>query len=263
MSGMNPAANAAIAPPIALRAGRVPCLDALRGLFALTVMLVHCLVWSGLYGPPQAVNAAVDGFFLLSGYVLALSYDGRFLPFLARRFVRLWPVYAICLTAGYALHGMLPIWQELLWIPSPRLATLGLTDKPVWTLYIEAWAAPCLPVLVTIARRHRIAGMAVAGLIMLAAQIVGGQTAFYLALFSVGVAGAQYPIAWPSCVPRWALWLGRVAYSLYLTNWLVFEVAARYGPVVVWASLPLTLVVAWGLERTVERPSILLSRRVG
>ena len=225
--------------------------------------LVHAAAWSGMYAFPWAANVAVDGFFLLSGYVLARNYSGTWALFMAGRAIRLWPLYAVCLTAGYALHGLTPQWRELLWLPSPRLLTLGLTDKPVWTLYVEAWASPGLPVLVWLARRNRMMGVLAAGLAMAAASWIGGLTALYLALFCCGIAASQYHVAWPERSPAWCLWLGRRAYSLYLGNWMVFEIAARGGPWVVWGALPVALAVAWGLERWVERPSVRWSRRVG
>jgi peptidoglycan/LPS O-acetylase OafA/YrhL len=59
-------------------------------------------------------------------------------------------------------------------------------------------------------------------------------------------------------------WLGRISYSLYLTHWLVFELAQRtlgiWGPV---ALMPLTFFVGWLVWRFVERPSIRYSRNLG
>jgi peptidoglycan/LPS O-acetylase OafA/YrhL len=210
------------------------------------------------------VNAAVDGFFLLSGFVLARSYDGRFVAFVVRRFVRLWPVYALCLTAGYALNGMTPIWPELIWWPTDRLDHLGLTDKPVWTLYIEAWAAPLLPALVAIARTNRVAGLLIAGVLFLAQLLLANQTLLYFSLFAGGVAAAQFRLTFPAHVPAWSSALGQIAYSLYLTNWLVLVAFSRlFGPAGAFFAIPAIFAVAWAVWWAVERPSIALSRRLG
>jgi len=241
---------------------RLPFLDALRGVLALMVVVSHIAVWSGHHPWPQLANIAVDGFFLVSGYVLALSYDGRFVAFVVRRFIRLWPVYALCLTVGYWMHGMWPIAPELIWWPTDRMNALGHTDKPVWTLYIEAWATPMLPLLVAVARRNRSAGLAVAAGFMLAHLLIFHRdTTLYFSLFAVGVAVSQYDVKLPDA-PGWAAWFGKQAYSLYLTNWLVLEAFARaFGDTGALYAIPAVFFVSWTVWRGVERPSIRLSRR--
>jgi hypothetical protein len=56
---------------------RFAALDGMRGLAAIFVLLFHLGQWQ--YRPTLAANAglAVDFFFTLSGYVLALAYAGR------------------------------------------------------------------------------------------------------------------------------------------------------------------------------------------
>ena len=242
-------------------AARLPALDTVRGVLACLVVGSHVAVWSGATPPPQLANFAVDGFFLLSGYVLALSYDGHFAALLVRRFIRLWPVYALCLVVGYALHGMRPLWPELIWFPTARMAHLDLTDKPIWTLYIEAWATPLLPLMVTLARTNRTLGMAAAGAFFTVYLTLSQtQTMLYFSLFVLGVAGAQWRLALPP-VPRWSVWFGQQAYSLYLTNWLVLVVFARwFGPAGAIYAIPAIFAVAWAVWWAVERPSIALSR---
>ncbi len=251
-----------MAAPARFHAARQPFLDALRGVFALTVAFCHVCVWADLSPWPQLANAAVDGFFLLSGYVLALTYDRRFVAFVVRRFIRLWPLYAVCLTAGYALHGMWPTLAELIWWPNERMHHLDQTDKVVWTLYIEAWATPVLPALVWVARRNRSAGMLVAGVFMAVGfWLIRTQAAGYFSLFALGVAGSQFALRFPE-PPRWAAWFGLQAYSLYLTNWLVLVVFSRvWGVAGAYYGIPAIFLVSWSMWQLVEKPSIRMSRR--
>ncbi len=243
-------------------AARQPFLDALRGVFALMVAFCHVSVWAGLNPWPQLANAAVDGFFLLSGYVLALTYDGRFVAFIVRRFIRLWPLYAVCLTAGYALHGLWPTLPELVWWPNERMQHLDLTDKVVWTLYIEAWATPLLPALVWIARGNRSAGMLMAGAMMAVSfWLVRTLAVQYFALFALGVAASQFALRFPD-PPRRMAWFGQQAYSLYLTNWLVLVVFGRFwGLAGAYYAIPAIFIVSWAAWQIVEKPSIRLSRK--
>jgi peptidoglycan/LPS O-acetylase OafA/YrhL len=87
-------------------ATRIPCLDGLRGLAALVVMLFHF----NIFFLPQArlplighAYLAVDFFFILSGFVMAHVYGRRLalnwrvgaLRFARARFARLYPLFAV------------------------------------------------------------------------------------------------------------------------------------------------------------------------
>lgn len=74
-------------------------LDAQRGIAAILVAWAHL-------GPPSALTPrmaglCVDLFFILSGFVIPLAYEKRLIlglsvgRFLAARFVRLYPMYAL------------------------------------------------------------------------------------------------------------------------------------------------------------------------
>jgi peptidoglycan/LPS O-acetylase OafA/YrhL len=87
-------------------------LDALRGLCALVVVLVHVPIESHIHAS-RIVNhggLAVDFFFVLSGFVIAHAYGGRLnstsdLPgFAIRRFGRVYPLHALMLVALLALE---------------------------------------------------------------------------------------------------------------------------------------------------------------
>lgn len=117
-------------------AARLPGLDALRGIAALAVLGYHA---SGHFGggPPTLFTKgylAVDFFFMLSGYVMARTYETRMAQglgawrFLWARYKRLWPVMA----AGAALGAPL-LAEELGAIPMlPGIALANLLLLPVF-----------------------------------------------------------------------------------------------------------------------------------
>jgi peptidoglycan/LPS O-acetylase OafA/YrhL len=246
---------------------RIPFLDAVRGILASVVVAHHILMWEGIKVLDGVAALAVCCFFVLSGYVLARGYDGNVPAFFVRRFIRLWPVYAVCLTSGYLLYGDSPTWQELIWWPTSRLRLLPKIDLPAWTLYIEAWATPLLPPLVWIARWNRMAALAVAMLLFVTSLFLMDGiyvSIVYFAFFAIGVACSRFELSLPTAAPLLALWLGRIGYSLFLSHWVVltgiFMVFGR------WAILPVVpaiFVVAFGVWWAIERPSIKVSRRVG
>lgn len=158
------------------------------------------------------------------------------------------------------MNGMFPILPELVWWPTDRFSHLDLTDKPVWTLYIEAWATPLLPMLVRLARTNRSVALLVAGLVLSVAS--GNKTILYFVFFALGVAGAQFSLRFSANVPAWSRWLGKTAYSQYLTNWLVLiafnRVLGVWGVIPAVPAIFLTTLAVWW---AVERPSIALSHK--
>jgi len=109
-------------------ANRIPCLDGLRGLAALAVMLFH---FNYFFLPQARLTAivpfvsraylAVDLFFLLSGFVMAHVYGSLLasnwrvhaVQFARARFARLYPLFAVTTLAMaivFALsHTPLPL----------------------------------------------------------------------------------------------------------------------------------------------------------
>lgn len=86
---------------------RLASLDILRGLAALWVFWFHaCSILIPGAGSGAKGYLAVDFFFMLSGYVMARTYELRFaaglgpLRFMALRYRRLWPVMAIGISIG-------------------------------------------------------------------------------------------------------------------------------------------------------------------
>jgi peptidoglycan/LPS O-acetylase OafA/YrhL len=90
--------------------GRLAGLDALRGIAALCVLCLHVLT---IFGPEHGFHGkgylAVDFFFMLSGYVMARTYERRLAEgygtgrFVLARYRRLWPVMAVGALIGAPL----------------------------------------------------------------------------------------------------------------------------------------------------------------
>ncbi|CAM5289982.1 acyltransferase [Streptomyces atroolivaceus] len=87
--------------------GRLPSLTGLRFWAALLVVLYHLSRQAGeIPGLSQAVwygRSGVTFFFVLSGFVLAWTYDGATVPtrvFLWRRFARIWPLMVVTSAAS-------------------------------------------------------------------------------------------------------------------------------------------------------------------
>ncbi|KQX79041.1 acyltransferase [Streptomyces clavifer] len=142
---------------------RLPSLTGLRFWAALVVVCYHLsrqagklpwisdLTWYGRSG--------VTFFFVLSGFVLAWTYDGKSVPavtFFWRRFARIWPLLTVSVIASVA------VWRAMGTDVSLRgvAATLGLVNAwtPVrhyrvggnpaaWSLSNEAWFYLLFPLL--------------------------------------------------------------------------------------------------------------------
>jgi peptidoglycan/LPS O-acetylase OafA/YrhL len=145
--------------------GRFVTLDGLRGVAALIVVWFHMALrhWAPV---PAYGHLAVDLFFLLSGFVLALANDPRFAlgltlrEFLLKRVIRLYPVYLV----GFALGALalLVSMPQSLWarypvgalianavlLPYPgghaKIAPLFVMDGPAWSLCLEFYVANLL-----------------------------------------------------------------------------------------------------------------------
>jgi peptidoglycan/LPS O-acetylase OafA/YrhL len=247
---------------------RIAALDGLRGVLALIVVLGHAveqLAAAGIGG--QAIDTAatflgnlggmaVCAFFMMSAHVLTRSWDGRFLIFLVRRLVRLWPTYALCLGAGFLLIQQTPDWSAFVWYP----IVSSPADPPGWSLCVEAQAMLFMPGIVWCATgpRWRLAAGALAwfGLTMLHAKFWLG------ACFLGGAALSTFEPRSMMLETAAAQWLGKLSYSLYLSHWLVMSAAVMaFGPLGVIAAVPVALLVAQALWWAVERPSMALSRR--
>ncbi|WP_338672960.1 acyltransferase [Streptomyces sp. SCSIO 30461] len=143
---------------------RLPSLTGLRFWAALLVVLYHLSRLVGeIPGLSQTVwygRSGVTFFFVLSGFVLAWTYDGAMVPakvFLWRRFARIWPLMAVTgaasvgvwLWLGKAVSVKAVIANLLLihaWIPE----TLKGANPAAWSLSDEAWFYLIFPLLMVL-----------------------------------------------------------------------------------------------------------------
>jgi len=150
-------------------------LTGLRGLAAVLVMFYHYNAFRLLEGPAHTFVAhgylMVDVFFVLSGYVMAMTYgalfaDGfawaTFYAFLSRRVARIYPLYVIMTVPAALLiaNGWMdhwpgpPVWVSALvnltmlqsFVGVPTLNTPGWSISAEWLVYLAfpALAALCL-----------------------------------------------------------------------------------------------------------------------
>jgi len=141
------------AAPVQPNAGRLPGLDALRGIAAFCVVVMHT---QSLYPefPRYSGKAylAVDFFFALSGYVMARTYERRLAAgfsasqFFFARYRRLWPTMAIggllFLPFLYAAapDGVLFTAMALLnlaLVPTLAASDIFPLNVPAWSVFYE------------------------------------------------------------------------------------------------------------------------------
>jgi peptidoglycan/LPS O-acetylase OafA/YrhL len=207
------------------RVARYRSLDSLRGFGALLVV-VHHLARS----LPEALQErwriialpllmggrfAVMLFFVLSGFVLALPYftgvKVAYLPYLVRRFFRLYPPFAfavlvsalLCFLLGGQLLPAFSSWLSDPWstpvtsrVVAAHLLTVGIKDysisldTPIWSVIVEMRVSLLFPLLVWYTRRLGWPGIAVAVVAAFACAkaqaAIGESTAYVVADSTVG-----------------------------------------------------------------------------
>jgi peptidoglycan/LPS O-acetylase OafA/YrhL len=146
----------------AAAAADLPALTGVRFLLALWVVLYHderIVVGDQGYVPLlYQGHLGVDGFFLISGFILAHVYGGRFAAhesglyrhFLWARLARIWPAYAVALLFWTWLWQLL---CHLAMVQSWGIGDIYIFNLPAWSLSAE-WAAYLLfPLVMLLSRR--------------------------------------------------------------------------------------------------------------
>ena len=198
-------------------------LDGLRGIAAVLVMLYHLDMVYHIGGSFQRGYLFVDLFFLLSGFVLAVSTEKKLnaginpFTFIKGRFVRLWPLVAV--GAGVAvvrafILGMADPLTLLLWLALdlamiPSFSGSGpfyRYNGPQWTLFYELLANFF----------HALALRRVpTRWILLLAVLLGAALIYTVNLHKSDTMGVSAP-TWQS----WWMALPRVGWSYVLGVWM-------------------------------------------
>jgi len=127
---------------------RLAGLDMLRGVAAIIVLVMHIAGFSG-------GHLAVDFFFMLSGYVMARTYEQRLRDgeisaarFIVMRFRRLWPVMAIgaaiglniaIVASGFSFDLLFAFLFAMLLLPGSASIPYFL-NLPAWSIFYELLA---------------------------------------------------------------------------------------------------------------------------
>jgi peptidoglycan/LPS O-acetylase OafA/YrhL len=133
-----------------MSANRLDGLDALRGIAALMVVLFHVEIIFDLNLGMSRQYLAVQFFFILSGFVMARTYEHRFsvdlrpAVFLKRRFARFFPLMACGASIGVlvrwgqmdALTTAAAFALGLVFIPLPGPLPFPL-NNPAWSIFSE------------------------------------------------------------------------------------------------------------------------------
>ncbi len=208
-----------------------------RGIAAWLVVFYHLRL--SLPPLPETVAAmigkgylAVDFFFVLSGFVIALSSRQRIetrgwaaVPdFLKRRFARVWPLHAFVLTGGVALAAAL--WATGRHIPDDfpfaelplhylLIQNWGLTpalswNDPAWSISAEFAAYLAFPPIVLIASGRRLpSAWLVALIVAIAAALAAANAARGAPGLNVGI--AQFGVV--RCIAGFSI--GMIVHALW------------------------------------------------
>lgn len=212
---------AALAPQlgrVAVGAGHLATLDGLRGVAALAIGALHAkqiLVSFERFAHPYL---AVDFFFCLSGFVIALAYERRLQgsmslgEFAGRRILRLYPMILL----GSALGGAVYLMGAMrdggsmtqaiaLTVASLALLPAGLlygeegypVNAPIWSLFFELLANLCYAALVPISSRALIGAAALSALALAIVAYYSGGVAKLGFLTPLSFVGGFVRVAYP------------------------------------------------------------------
>lgn len=198
---------------------RLAGLDGLRGIAAISILAFHLMPF--LAGDWRG-NAylAVDFFFMLSGYVMARTYEVRLaddltpLAFMWQRWKRPWPTLFVGSLMGLpwflSVMGsdhMLVVMANLLLIPTFVFNWIYPLDGPVWSIFFELFANLIHALLL---RRLPIRMLALLTLLMVAILVI---PASQLTL-GLGNARHTFPFGFPRVI---------MSYSIGIILWRIWR----------------------------------------
>jgi peptidoglycan/LPS O-acetylase OafA/YrhL len=195
-------------------------MDGARGVAAATVMVYHI---AAAFGWPSVIPGsflAVDMFFLMSGFVVAFSYEKRlrsgamsFGRFVKVRAIRLAPLYfAACGLGMLFFLGKIAVGQpdapailevatatglNLLFLPAPPIESLGSGMFPfapaAWSLAFEMWGCVAYALIIPRLGTRGVAALSLTGLVALAILAFGfGTTDMGWGLGNLWGGGARF-----------------------------------------------------------------------
>lgn len=237
-------------------------LDGLRGIAAFMIVFYHMDIVYGIGGPFQRGYLFVDLFFLLSGFVLAVSTEKKLLSgigaleFTWARFKRLWPLVAVgagvavvrAFVIGMADPLTLLWWLALDLVMLPSLAGAGpfyRYNGPQWTLFYELLAN-----FLHGAVLKRVA----TNLMLVLALIMGAWLIYTVRGHGADTMGVN--------APTWATWwnaLPRVFWSYVLGVWI----GRKYREGARWPGLPWWLALALPIAGIAAVPYLPLGKVAG
>lgn len=229
-------------------AGRLPGLDMLRGIAALCVLGLHLPAIN--FDMPNILAKgylAVDLFFMLSGYVMARTYEPRLargLPpirFFFARYRRLWPVMAVGSAIGLPklfleapdLPGfIIAAGFNLLLLPAPAIGVAFPLNIPAWSIFFELTANMLHGfILWRLGKRVLLA----AGAIMIPLTIWVG---LHYGTFDVGAHTEHYFAGLPRVLLSYVI-------GILLSRWWRDAPPIAVPPGLAFAAMPLIFASAW------------------
>ena len=161
-------------------------LDGLRGVAAILVLLLHWLDGHGISAFGSSI-LAVDFFFILSGFVIAYSYEEKLrrgredVPFLRLRIIRLYPLLLLGIFIGF-VRGAVLLFEKtgqffdnqlalelvgsLFMVPDDfsRMSLFFPLNTPLWSLHFEIIAYAAFYFFLHKAQNWQLSVIALAGL---------------------------------------------------------------------------------------------------
>lgn len=215
----------------------------LRGIAAVIVAFNHAAYLAGIPSLFSQSYLAVDFFFLLSGFVIAATFETRMpamgaLPFMGARWSRLWPLIAVGVVLSGAIHlasggdpyvTIVCAFLALIFLPAPDGGFY--MNNPMWSVHFELLANAAHTLLL---RRVSATGLLLVSLTCLA-----------IILFAQGWRdldlgqGDRYLLG----IPRILL-----SYSMGIVLWRINGAKARGPAWLAFILLPLAILVASQLE---------------